>query len=126
MPVVGGQFGPWIVAIPASSRHKEAAFLLAQWIDSREIMIATEIANPPRLSMLTDPVLQKKYPFYGPSLLVYEKGFILPLFPEFVEWADKVQSTLSRSLVGEITPEEALRIAQSETVSLMKRSGYKW
>jgi multiple sugar transport system substrate-binding protein len=126
MPQVGGQFGPMPVIMPNTSKHKEAAFLLGQWIHSRDIMVKTEIASSPRVSMLLDPQLQAKYPYYKAAYNINKNGFVFPLFPELVEWADKVQSTLSRCLTGEISPEKAVDILQKEVENLMKNAGYTW
>jgi len=126
MPRVGGAFGPMPVILPNTSKHKEAAFLLGQWIHSRDIMVKTKIASPPRVSMLSDPELQAKYPYYKATKYIVEKGIGYPIFPELFEWVDKLQSTLSRCLIGEISPEEALKIAQRETEDLMKEAGYTW
>jgi len=126
LPVALGQFNPMPVIVPNLSKHKEAAFLLGQWIHSRDIMVKTKISSSPRTSMLLDPELQKKYPYYKSTYSINENGYILPLFPEFMEWADKIQSTFSRCLLGEISEEKAVNLVQKEVETLMKDNGYTW
>jgi len=126
MPQVGGHFSPMVVAISSSSKNKEAAFLLGQWIHSRDIMVATKIACPPRISMILDPELQAKYSYYKPSYEIDKNGFTMPMFAEFVEWQEIVQSLLSQCLTGEISPEEAVDMIQKESEKLMKKAGHTW
>jgi len=126
MPQAGGQFNPEPIILPINSKNKEAAFLLGQWIHSRDIMVATEIACSPRVSMLLDPQLQAKYPYNKAAYTLSKKGFVFPLFPELMEWADKVQSTLSRCIIGDISSEEALNALQKEVEIFMKNFGYSW
>jgi len=126
MPVVGGQCGPMPVILPNTSKHKEAAFLLGQWIHSRDIMVKTKIASSPRVSMLLDPELQTKYPYYKAAYTIDENGFVFPLFPELVEWANNIQTILSMCLVGDISPEQAVERMQKDTEKLMKDNGYTW
>ena len=126
LPQVAGQLNPMPVIISKNAKHKEAAFLLAQWLHSRDIMVATKIASSPRNSMLLDPELQAKYSYYKPSYEIAQNGYVLPLFKEFMEFADTIQGTFSRCLIGEISPEEAVKIAQRDVEDLMKNAGYKW
>jgi len=126
MPQVAGQLNPMPVILSADSKHKEAAFLLGQWIHSRDIMVATKIASPPRLSMLLDPELQAKYPYYKPAYEIDKYGFVLPLFAEFVECKDKLQSVFSRCLIGEISPEKAVGTIQKDFEGILKDNGYTW
>jgi len=126
MPQAAGEFAPMPVILPDSAKHKEAAFLFGQWVHSRKIMTLTKISTSPRISMLIDPELQKKYPFNKASYDVFKYGYVSPQFPEFMNWAEIVQSNFSNYLIGEISAEKAVQRVQKESESLLKEAGYKW
>jgi multiple sugar transport system substrate-binding protein len=63
----GSQTGGFGIAIPKNAKNKEAAFLLLQWLTSKNAdrLIAAAAGSPSRFSTYRDADLNKKYPYYA-------------------------------------------------------------
>ena len=134
----------WALAIPASSKAKEAAKTFSTWATSKEYgaLVAEKdgIANVPpgtRASTYTDAYL-KAAPFarvtleslkvanpQDPTLKpVPYVGIQLVTIPEFQAVGTQVGKLFSAALIGQTTVDQALTAAQQTTEREMKRAGY--
>lgn len=134
----------WALAIPASSKAKDAARTFSTWATSKEYgaLVAEKdgIANVPpgtRASTYTDAYL-KAAPFArvtleslkvanpnDPTLKpVPYVGIQLVTIPEFQAVGTQVGKLFSAALIGQTTVDQALAAAQQNTEREMKRAGY--
>ncbi|VEF11243.1 extracellular solute-binding protein [Pseudomonas fluorescens] len=134
----------WALAIPTSSKAKEAAKTFSAWATSKEygeLVAKTDgIANVPpgtRASTYSDAYM-KAAPFAKvtleslkvadpakPSLKpVPYIGIQLVTIPEFQAVGTQVGKLFSAALIGQTTVDQALAAAQQTTEREMKRAGY--
>ncbi|KMM78084.1 ABC transporter substrate-binding protein [Pseudomonas deceptionensis] len=134
----------WALAIPTSSKAKDAAKTFSTWATSKEYgaLVAEKdgIANVPpgtRNSTYTDAYL-KAAPFAKVTLEslkvanpkdptikpVPYVGIQLVTIPEFQAVGTQVGKLFSAALIGQTTVDQALTAAQQSTEREMKRAGY--
>ncbi|QQZ39351.1 sugar ABC transporter substrate-binding protein [Pseudomonas sp. SK3(2021)] len=134
----------WALAIPTSSKAKDAARTFATWATSKEYgaLVAEKdgIANVPpgtRASTYSEAYLQAA-PFARvtlESLKVADPtkptlkpvpyiGIQLVTIPEFQAIGTQVGKLFSAALIGQTTVDQALAAAQQTTEREMKRAGY--
>ena len=119
--------GNWLLAIPKAAKEKEWAFRFITWATSKEIQKPYAAAGgiPFRKSILTDPVLVKRYPFFSAMAASLDA----PPFwrPRTTEWS-AVESILgthvNAALAGTESPEQAVDRAQAEITQHMREAGY--
>jgi sorbitol/mannitol transport system substrate-binding protein len=134
----------WSLAIPSSSRHKEAAKAFVTWATSRDYIqwVAEKdgIANVPpgtRKSTYSDAYLaaapfakvtlqmmQNADPAHPSAQPVPYVGIQYVTIPEFQAIGTSVGKQISAALTGQMTVEQALANAQQSTEREMKRAGY--
>ena len=134
----------WSLAIPATSRHKDAAKAFTTWATSKEYiqLVAQKdgITNVPpgtRTSTYSDAYL-KAAPFAKVTLEMMKHadpthpsakpvpyvGIQYVTIPEFQAVGTSVGKLFSAALTGQTSVEQALAAAQSTTEREMKRAGY--
>ncbi|MEB0042936.1 MULTISPECIES: sugar ABC transporter substrate-binding protein [unclassified Pseudomonas] len=134
----------WSLAIPATSKHKDAAKAFITWATSKDyIQLVTEkdgITNVPpgtRTSTYNDAYL-KAAPFAKVTLQMMQNadpahpsskpvpyvGIQYVTIPEFQAIGTSVGKIFSAALTGQMSVEQALSSAQSLTEREMKRAGY--
>ncbi|AZD35853.1 Various polyols ABC transporter, periplasmic substrate-binding protein [Pseudomonas chlororaphis subsp. aurantiaca] len=134
----------WALAIPSSSKAKDAAQTFASWATSKEYgaLVAEKdgIANVPpgtRASTYSEAYMQAA-PFARvtlESLKVADPtrptlkpvpyiGIQLVTIPEFQAIGTQVGKLFSAALIGQTTVDQALAAAQQTTEREMKRAGY--
>ncbi|PAU58309.1 sugar ABC transporter substrate-binding protein [Pseudomonas sp. PICF141] len=134
----------WALAIPTSSKAKEAAKTFSTWATSKEYgaLVAEKdgIANVPpgtRTSTYTEAYMNAA-PFAKVTLESLKAadpskpsikpvpyiGIQLVTIPEFQAVGTQVGKLFSAALIGQTTVDQALTAAQSTTEREMKRAGY--
>jgi sorbitol/mannitol transport system substrate-binding protein len=134
----------WSLAIPTSSKHKEAAKAFITWATSKAyIQLVTEkdgITNVPpgtRQSTYSDAYL-KAAPFAAVTLQMMKHadpvhpsiqavpytGIQYVTIPEFQAIGTSVGKLFSAALTGQMSVDQALTAAQTSTERDMKRAGY--
>ncbi|KIT14842.1 extracellular solute-binding protein [Jannaschia aquimarina] len=122
------QTGGFGLAIPANAPNKEAAFLLLQWLTSKEGDKAVAMAggNPSRFSTYADPEVQAKYPYsetFGEALKYADPDW-RPIIPVWGQINSDIGTTMSQVLTEGLDPQEALDGVAERTRALMEESGY--
>ncbi len=119
-------FGGWGIGINADSteQEQEAAWEFIKWLSSPEIQkewIRNDGA-PIRRSTLTDPELNKEYPWFPLLLESFEKGDgdYRPRIPQYSIIQDALGTAVNGYLVGEMSAQEALDQAQAQVEANMK------
>ncbi|HIC67736.1 MAG: ABC transporter substrate-binding protein [Paracoccus sp. (in: a-proteobacteria)] len=141
----GNWLWAWSLAIPASSKQQDAAKQFIAWATSKgytELVASKDgwRAAPPgtRTSLYENPEYQKEAPFAAMTLksidsantqkssvqdIPYTGGQFVAI-PEFQGIGTAVGQQFSAALAGQMSAEDALAAAQSNTTREMTRSGY--
>jgi len=124
----GSQTGGFGIAIPANAEHKEAAFLLMQWLTSKEgdKMVALAGGNPSRFSTHTDADVNEKFPHmetFGEALQYADPDW-RPIIPAWGKINADLGTTLSKVLTEDLDIQEALDGVAERTRDVMEEEGY--
>lgn len=122
------QTGGFGIAIPTNALHKEAAFLLMQWLTSKhgDKLIAMAGGNPSRFSTYADPEVQAKFPYaatFGEALKYADPDW-RPIIPAWSKINADLGTTMSKVLTENLDPQEALDGIAERTRALMEEEGY--
>lgn len=115
-------------AIASTSKNKEAAYLLTQWIadkDTQNRITEAGDSAPSRYSILWG-ALKDKYPHFWILRTAGELGYLwnAPKIPNEAQWEDTVAVEFQRSMIGDQTPEQAAVNAEDKVYKLMNDYGY--
>ncbi len=120
------EIGHWTMGIMSAGKNKQEAFDFMVWATSPEqIKISATRGNPPvRFSVFTDPELTAQQQFrHFPTLMqAIDFSTPRPRHPKWPEIENAFGIELSKAVAGTISPEEALKSAQS---AVEKISGLK-
>ena len=121
-PLVGG----WGIGVNKDSANKEAAYLYVVWFASPEIRkrVALIGGAPLRISVLTDPELVAKIPYFPAYQAAYEQAIEWPAIKEMDQLDVLIANEVNAMVSGVKSPEQAAHDLQEKTFDLMKRYGY--
>jgi multiple sugar transport system substrate-binding protein len=124
----GSQTGGFGIAIPRNAAHKEAAFLLMQWLTSKRVdkMIALEGGNPSRFSTHADAEVNAKYPhmkIFGEALKYADPDW-RPIIPTWGEVNTELGTTLSKAMTSGMSIKEALDTIAARAKAVQEKAGY--
>ena len=122
------QTGGFGIAIPKNAQNKEAAFLLMQWLTSKEadLMIAMEGGNPSRFSTYQNAELNAKYPYaatFGEALKYADPDW-RPIIPTWGSINADLGTTLSQILTEGLDIQAGLDGVAERTQATMDAAGY--
>ena len=122
------QTGGFGIAIPRNAENPEAAFLLAQWLTSKEGDLAVAMAggNPSRFSTYANEELNAKYPWsatFGEALADADPDW-RPIIPPWGRINADIGTTMSQVLTEDLDIQEALDGIAERTQTLMAEEGY--
>lgn len=122
------QTGGFGIAIPRNAPNKEAAFLLLQWLTSKQgdLLVAMAGGNPSRFSTYADEALNEKYPYsatFGEALKYADPDW-RPIIPTWGKINADLGTTLSKVLTEGLDPQEALDGVAERTRATMEEAGY--
>ncbi|QBF34202.1 extracellular solute-binding protein [Thalassococcus sp. S3] len=124
----GSQTGGFGIAIPKNAENKEAAFLLMQWLTSKEgdLMVAMQGGNPSRFSTYQNAELNEKYPFsatFGEALKYADPDW-RPIIPVWGKINADIGTTMSKVLTEDLDIQDALNGVAERTQAVMEEAGY--
>jgi len=122
------QTGGFGIGIPANAENKEAAFLLMQWLTSREgdKLVAMAGGNPSRFSTHQDAEVNEKFPHmatFGEALQYADPDW-RPIIPVWGKINADLGTTLSKVLTEDLDIQEALDGVAERTRVVMEEAGY--
>lgn len=122
------QTGGFGLAIPRNAENPEAAFLLMQWLTSREGDLAVALAggNPSRFSTYENAELNAAYPWsatFGEALADADPDW-RPIIPPWGRINADIGTTMSEVLTQGLDIQEALDGIAERTQALMEEEGY--
>jgi ABC-type glycerol-3-phosphate transport system substrate-binding protein len=98
--------------------------MLATAASQQSMQKGAELAMPPRLSVLADPELNKKYRWYGAARSSLEVGKPFPSMPDFLDVGAIVTRYILQAVTNEKEVKVALDMAAKETTELLRSRGY--
>ncbi len=124
----GSQTGGFGIGIPANAENKEAAFLLMQWLTSKEgdKLVALAGGNPSRFSTHEDADVNAKFPHmatFGEALQHADPDW-RPIIPVWGKINADLGTTLSKVLTEDLDIQEALDGVAERTKAVMEEAGY--
>ena len=124
----GSQTGGFGIGIPKNAENKEAAFLLMQWLTSKQgdKLVAMAGGNPSRFSTHADADVNAKFPHmktFGEALKYADPDW-RPIIPVWGKINADLGTTLSRVLTEDLPVQEALDGVAKRTKVIMKDAGY--
>jgi multiple sugar transport system substrate-binding protein len=120
------QIGNWLLAIPAASKHQEAAFDFIKFATSTDVMKQAALAGAPptRKSVFEDADLAQKFWWYPAHEQALGNATWRPRTPEWNKVEDVLGTYLSKAITGDMEPQAALDQAATEIKDAMDRAGY--
>jgi multiple sugar transport system substrate-binding protein len=96
--------GGWGLGISAKSQHQQEAFDFVAWATAAEQQQAglTDGGSSSRVSVLSDPMNQQKFPYFAAALTNYNDAVFFPRTEHWVDWEAAMAPPLSNALNGEI------------------------
>ncbi|MEL7214416.1 MAG: extracellular solute-binding protein [Pseudomonadota bacterium] len=124
----GSQTGGFGIGIPKNAQNKEAAFLLMQWLTSKEadLMIAMAGGNPSRFSTYQNAELNEKFPYsatFGEALQFADPDW-RPIIPTWGKINADLGTELSKILTEDLDIQTALDGVAERTRATMDEAGY--
>lgn len=124
----GSQTGGFGIGIPANAENKEAAFLLMQWLTSKEgdKLVALAGGNPSRFSTHEDADVNAKFPHmatFGEALKYADPDW-RPIIPVWGKINADLGTTLSKVLTEDLDIQAALDGVAERTKAVMTEAGY--
>ena len=124
----GSQTGGFGIGIPSNAGNKEAAFLLMQWLTSKEAdkMIAIAGGNPSRFSTHADPAVLEVHPHlevFGEALKNADPDW-RPIIPVWGKINADIGTSLSKVLTEGADIQEALDGVAERARGIMDDAGY--
>ncbi len=124
----GSQTGGFGIAIPRNAQNKEAAFLLMQWLTSKEgdLKVAMAGGNPSRFSTYENAELNEKFPYsatFGEALKYADPDW-RPIIPTWGKINADIGTTMSQVLTEGLDPQEALDGVAERARAIMDEAGY--
>jgi len=108
-----------------SSKDKETIFrMIATAASQKSMQKGAELAMPPRLSVLGDPELSKRYRWYPAASASLEVGKPFPPMPDFLDVGAIVTRYILQAVTNEKEVKAALDQAAQETTELLQSRGY--
>jgi multiple sugar transport system substrate-binding protein len=117
------ELGAWLIAVPAASRHRDAAFDFIYWAtDAAQMKQAALRGNPPtRRSVFQAPDLVKQFRAFPAQLAALEAARPRPRTTQWNEIENAFGVSLSQANSGAVSPDEAMRQANREITAILGR-----
>jgi multiple sugar transport system substrate-binding protein len=118
------ELGAWLVAVPAGSTHRDAAFDFIQWAtEAAQMKQAALRGNPPtRRSVFQSADLIRQFRAFPAQLAALENARPRPRTAQWNEIENAFGVALSQANSGAASPEDAMRQANREIAAILERS----
>lgn len=118
------ELGAWLLAVPAASPHRDAAFNFIYWATSSDQMTQAALrGNPPtRRSVFHTPDLLRRFRAFPAQLAALEAARPRPRTVLWNEIENAFGISLSQANSGALSPEAAMQQANQEITGILERS----
>jgi multiple sugar transport system substrate-binding protein len=102
--------GGWGLSVSAKSTHQQEAFDFVAWATAAEQQQAglAKGGSSSRVSVLSDPANQQKYPYFSAALANYQDAIFFPRTEHWVDWEAAMAPPLSNALSGQLPMAEGV------------------
>lgn len=118
------EIGVWSLGIPKNAPHANEAFKFMEWVSSKDqqMQFASDGLDVPTMkSVILNPSLDKKWPYYVPVYQSIEAGHMRPRTPAWPEVETVLGSEMVAAENGQITPTQAMQKAAQQIDQYMKQ-----
>jgi multiple sugar transport system substrate-binding protein len=117
------ELGAWLLAVPVSSTHRDAAFDFIYWsTEAAQMSEAALRGNPPtRRSVFKAPDLVKRFRAFPAQLASLEGARPRPRTTQWNEIENAFGVSLSQANSGAVSPEAAMQQANREIAAILER-----
>ena len=115
--------GGWAIGVNSASKHQTEAFDFLAWATASQQQ-KTGLASggsATRASVLADPGLQKRYPYFSAALSNYKQSVPFPQASNWVAWEAAMAPPLSEALGGQKTLSQGLKEANDRLSAEVKK-----
>ena len=118
------------MGINADSKNIEAAWLFLQWMTSKDVQMRTMIEGGntgiTSVSAMASEEFSKTYPGVPVILeaLKLANPDYMPHIAEYPELCEAIGTQISRSVTGEASVEDAMKIAYDDMYKVLEQAGY--
>ena len=101
-----------------------------KWVASKSLQaqVSQSSGTPVRFSVLSDPDLQQRFPWFDFVLNAEKEGLVFPDYRPRYPFYPKVEEALglrlNQAALGQMTAEEALATANKEITAIIRDAGY--
>ena len=119
-------FGGYGLCIAKNSKHPEAAYAFISWITSKKIQKKYTLlgGTPTRQSLLDDPELNQKFPYFAAAKKGLVTGKYFPRIPEYPELEEAISLEVHKAIMGQKDPKAALDDAAKRVYGILEKGGY--
>ncbi len=119
-------FGGYGLSIARNSKHPEAAYVFISWITSKKIQKKYTLlgGTPTRKSLLADPELNRKFPYFEAARKGLVTGKYFPRIPEYPQLEEAIALEVHRAILGQKDPKAALDDAAARVQEILAKAGY--
>ncbi|MCL2781159.1 MAG: extracellular solute-binding protein [Actinomycetia bacterium] len=117
--------GGWALGVSAKSTHQQDAFDFIAWATSAEQQ-QVGLANggsANRISVLSDPANQEKFPYFTAALTNYENSIFFPRTVNWVNWEAAMSPPLSAALSGQTSLQQGVTQASQRLDAEIAKEG---
>lgn len=125
---VAPEIGVWSAGIPTNSQNQQGAFDFMKWVTSKkqqEQYASSGLDVPTMKSVILDPALLQKYPWFQTVYQSLNDGIMRPRTPAWPKVEELMGNELVKAEQGQETPAQAAKNAKQAIDSYMKQSGQK-
>ena len=118
------EIGVWSLGIPKNAPHPNTAFKFLQWISAKNQQMhfaASGLDVPTMKSVILNPALDKKWPYYVPVAESIQMGHMRPRTPAWPEVEQVLGSEMVKAEQGQVSPAKALQTAAAQINQYMKQ-----
>lgn len=118
--------GVWSLGIPKNAPHPKAAFRFMKWITAKQQQhqyAENGLDVPTRKSVILDPKLDKKYPYYASAYQSLQKGRMRPRTPGYPYVVQELGKQIVAAELGKKSPARAMKDAAKQIDQYMKEHG---
>ncbi len=124
----GSQTGGFGIGIPSNAQNKQAAFLLMQWLTSKQgdKLVALQGGNPSRYSTHADADVNAKFPYmktFGEALKYADPDW-RPIIPVWGKINAELGTALSKMITEDLDPKATLDGVATKIKAIMTDAGY--
>ena len=114
------------LCIAKNSKHPEAAYAFISWITSKKIQKKYTLlgGTPTRQSLLDDPELNQKFPYFAAAKKGLVTGKYFPRIPEYPELEEAISLEVHKAIMGQKDPKAALDDAAKRVYGILEKGGY--